>query len=71
MLLDVSHDVEVKELFEKLTVEIPGLTDTKAISLEAFKIGIDIMMNKAFYYGAQNSMNTVSEIMDLTFNVQK
>lgn len=68
--MQLTHDEEVKELFEKVTANIPGTT-MRAISLEGFTIAIDQMMNKAFYYGAQHSMGTVQDIMDRVFNPAK
>lgn len=67
---EVTHDQEVKELFERVTVKIPG-TDMYAINLEGFKIAIDQMMNKAFYYGGKNTIETVEDIMDKIYNLQK
>lgn len=63
-----SHDVEVKELFEKLSVEIPGTSGLRAMNLEAFKVGVDKMMNKAFFYGGQHTLQSAEEIIDKVFN---
>lgn len=63
-----SHDQEVKELFEKLSVEIPGVNGLRAMNLEAFKLGIDKMMNKAFYYGSQQTFQTAEDVIDRVFN---
>lgn len=68
MLDFTTHDQEVKELFEKLTVEMPGTSGLRVINLEAFKIAIDQMMNKAFYYGGKQVLQSTEEIMDRVFN---
>jgi hypothetical protein len=61
-------DVEVEELFEKVTVEIPGTDGLRAINLKSFKLAIDKMMNQAFYQGAKNSMESVEDIIERVFN---
>lgn len=63
-----THEDDVRELYEKLTVEIPGATSIRAINLQAFTAAIDQMMNKAFYYGTEHSMKSVHEIMDRVFS---
>lgn len=68
--MELTHDQDVKELFEKVTAKIPG-TELRAINLDGFKVAIDQMMNKAFYYGAQHSMGTVQDIMEKVFNPAK
>ena len=68
MYTPVDHDIEVKELFEKVSVEIPGMGDARAINLAGFKIAIDTMMNKAFYYGSQQTLKTAEDIVDKVFN---
>ena len=61
------HETEVKELFDKLTAAVPGSTTVRAISLEAFTVAISIMMNKAYYHGQVNAIETTEEIMSKVF----
>lgn len=68
MLDFTPHDQEVKELFEKVTVEIPEGGGLRAITLEGFKIAIDQMMNKAFYYGGQQTLKVAEDVIDQVFN---
>jgi hypothetical protein len=63
------HKTEIKELFDQLTAAVPGSTAVRAISLDAFTVAIDIMMNKAFYHGQVNAIETTEEIMGKVFNV--
>lgn len=68
MYSQVDHEVEVKELFENISVEIPGTSGLRAMNLEAFKIGVDSMMNKAFFFGSQQTLQTAEDIIDQVFN---
>lgn len=63
----VDHEAEVKELFEKSTVAIPGAGQIRAINLETFTHAIDQMMQKAYYYGRMEAMNTAEQIIDQAF----
>lgn len=71
MLETVPHNVEVKELFEKVTVAIPGGKGLRAINLEGFKIAIDQMMNKAFYHGQQQTLDTAEDVINRVFKQVK
>lgn len=66
-----THEQEVKELFEKLSVEIPGTGGLRAMNLEAFKMGVDQMMNKAYFHGSRETLQTAEDIIDRVFNRQK
>lgn len=69
----MTHTEEVKELFEKLTIEIsPDSTknNIKAISLDAFTLAIDTMMNKARWYGQKEAIYEASSIIDNMFTDQ-
>lgn len=59
---------EIKELFENLSVEVPGTNGLRAMNLEAFKLGIHKMMNKAFVEGSQHSLKTAEDIINTVFN---
>lgn len=61
------HDVEVKELYEKISVEIPGGNGLRAMSLEGFQVAIDKMMNKAYAYGTQQAFSSVEDVVDRVF----
>lgn len=69
--IELTHEEEVKELFEKVTAVIPNSGGMRAISYSGFKVAIDHMMNKAFYHGARNSIETVESMMDRIYNQQK
>lgn len=71
MYTPVDHETEVKELFEKVSVAIPGIEDARAISLEGFKVAIDNMMNKAFYYGSQQTLQSAEDVIDRVFNQRR
>ena len=62
------HEQEVQELYEKLTVEIPGVTSGRAIGLESFKAAIEIMMNKAYVYGQAEGFHEVEGMMNRVFS---
>lgn len=67
-MIDIAtHEQEVTELFEKLTVEIPGGQGLRAINRESFKLAIDQMMNKAFYYGGKQVLQSTEDILDRVF----
>ena len=68
MLDFTTHEQEVKELFEKVTVEIPQGGGLRAINLEGFKLAIDQMMNKAFYFGGQQTLRVAEDVIDQVFN---
>lgn len=68
MLDTHTPDVELKELFERLSVEIPGTNGLRAMNLEAFELGVHKMMNKAFVEGGQHSLKTAEDIIDRVFN---
>jgi hypothetical protein len=70
MLDFTTHEQEVKELFEKLSVEIPGTSGLRAINLEAFKMGVEQMMNKAYFFGSKQTLQTAEDIIDRVFNKQ-
>lgn len=63
-----NHDVEIKTLFEKLSVEIPGTTGLRAMNLSAFELGVNSMMNKAFIEGSQQTLETAENVIDEVFN---
>jgi hypothetical protein len=71
MLDTVNHDVEVKELFDKVTVEIPGGNGLRAINLEGFKVAIDRMMMKGFFHGGQQVLSSAEDVIERVFNKQK
>lgn len=64
----ITHDEEVRELFEKVTVEIPECGGLRAINLQGFKLAIDRMMNKAFYMGSRQTLQSAEEVIDKVFN---
>lgn len=64
------HDTDVIELFEKVTVALPGSTDLRVIKLEGFAQAIEQMMNKAYYMGCQQSLNSAETIIERVFNRQ-
>jgi hypothetical protein len=63
-----SHQEEVEELFKRVTVEIPGVTTGRAISLESFKAAIDIMMDKAYKLGQLEGFHEAEGVVDQIFN---
>lgn len=63
-----THEQEVKELFEKVTVEIPNSGGLRAINLEGFKIAVDQMMNKAFFFGSQDTLKSAEDVIERVFN---
>jgi hypothetical protein len=66
--VSVTSKEEIKELFEKLSVEVPGTNGLRAMNLAAFKLGVDKMMNQAFIEGSQNSLRTAQDIINQVFN---
>ena len=71
MLDTVEHDAEIKELFDKITAEIPGGNGLRAINLEGFKIAADRMIIKGIYYGTQHVLNSTNDTIDRVFNKEK
>jgi hypothetical protein len=71
MLETINYDVEVKELFDKVTVEIPGGEGLRAINLEGFKIAVDRMMMKGFVRGGQEVLSSAEDVINRVFNKQK
>lgn len=63
----IDHETEVKELFYKLTVELPGSKDLRVITLGSFKLAIDQMMNKAFYHGQLDATQRATSIVKEVF----
>lgn len=63
-----SHEQEVRELYEKYSVEIPGITAGRAISFEGFKLAIDMMMDKAYNYGKAEGLHAAEDIVDQAFS---
>jgi|688.fasta_scaffold1914896_1 hypothetical protein len=63
-----TNEEEIRELFEKLSVEVPGTNGLRAMNLQAFKLGVDKMMNQAFVEGSQNSLKTAEDIINRVFN---
>lgn len=57
------HDTEVKELFDSLTVELPGEQNLRVINYAAFKLAIEKMMDKAYYMGSKHSYDTVETVL--------
>jgi hypothetical protein len=68
MIETATHEQEVKELFEKLSVEMPGMQGLRAMSVESFKIAVDVMMNKAFVDGSTTALHTAEDIIYKVFN---
>lgn len=68
MIEVITPEQEIKELFEKISVEIPGTQGLRALNLEAFKLGVNQMMNKAFVEGSNNALSTASAIINQVFN---
>lgn len=64
------HEQEVQELYEKLTVEIPGITAGRAISLESFKTAIDLMMDKAYKHGQLEGFQRAEGIVHQVFEAR-
>lgn len=67
MSVATPHEQEVKELFEKASVELPGSTELRVMSLDSFKTAINRMMNEAYYYGQMEGLRTAEGIVDGTF----
>lgn len=65
------HQEEVMELFHTLTVEIPGITTGRVITLEAFNSAIDLMMSKAYHSGQMEGMYEAEDIVDQVFSRKK
>lgn len=64
------HEQEIQELYEQLTVEIPGITTGRAISLEIFKTAIDFMMVKAYKRGQLEGFQNAESIVDQVFEAR-
>lgn len=64
------HEQEVQELYEKLTVEIPGIKAGRAISLDSFQHAIDLMMNKAYKYGQFEGFQKAEGIVHQVFETR-
>lgn len=62
------HEQELLELFNKVTVPVPGSTEIHAINLDGFKRAIDWAMEKAYLLGQQEGLNKASAIVSETFN---
>lgn len=65
-----SHEEEVQQLYEKFTVEIPGISAGRAINLESFKTVIDLMMDKAYKYGQLEGFHEAEDIVDQVFRAR-
>lgn len=61
------HQDEIKELFEQVTVPLPGSQDLRVIKLNGFTEAIEQMMNKAYYMGCQQTMESAETIVDRVF----
>jgi hypothetical protein len=68
MIETATHEQEVKELFEKLSVEVPGMQGLRAMNIESFKLAVDVMMNKAFVDGSTTALHTAEHIINKVFN---
>lgn len=62
------HQEEIKELFEQVTVPLPGSQDLRVIKLDGFTEAIEQMMNKAYYIGCQKTMESAETIVERAFN---
>lgn len=67
MVDTIEHEIEVKELFENLTVEIPGGNGLRAINLECFKMAANNMLIKGIYHGGQNVLKTTQDVIEKVF----
>lgn len=63
-----NHETEVKELFDKLTAPIPGSNGPRAITLEGFTAAISVMMNKAFFQGQMDAVETTESLFRKVFS---
>ncbi len=61
------HETEVKDLFDKLTAPIPGSNGPRAITLEGFTVAISVMMNKAFFQGQMEAVETTESLFSKVF----
>jgi len=52
----VSHEDEVRNLFLESTTYLPDNQDVRVISFDNFKLAIDKMMDKAYYYGINQNI---------------
>jgi hypothetical protein len=68
MIEPISHEQEVIQLFKESTVEIPGIENVRAITLESFKIAIDRMMDQAYYYGINTAFSKAEGMVDDIIN---
>ena len=68
MIETATHEQDIKNLFERISVEIPGTQGLRALNLEAFKLGVDQMMNIAFVEGSTEALYTASDIINRVFN---
>lgn len=64
------HEQDIKNLFDKATVPIsPGMDHmgVKAISYDNFKVAIEKLMEKSFYYGKMDGLREARSIVDDVF----
>jgi len=62
------HEQDVKDLFEQVTVALPGSDDLRIIKLNGFSQAIEQMMNRAYYMGCQESIASAETIIEKVFN---
>lgn len=61
------HEQDVKELFDKVTVPVPGSDKLHAITFESFTTAVEWIMTKGYYLGQQEGLNKASAIVQETF----
>jgi hypothetical protein len=65
-----THEQELEELFLGTTVSLSPDLDgqqIRAISFDGFKLAVDKMMEKAFFYGENAGMKRAEQIADEVF----
>lgn len=62
------HEQDVKDLFEQVTVALPGSNNLRVIKLDGFLEAIEQMMNKAYYIGCHESISSAETIIEKVFN---
>jgi len=60
------HDIELREMFDKVTAPLPSGPDQnmRVISFEGFQLAISKFMDKAYYLGKMEVARSVESIFN-------
>ena len=64
------HEEEVQDLYQRFTIEIPGIKAGRAIGLESFTVAVKSMMEKAYKEGQMEGFSKAGNIVEEVFNAR-